>query len=191
MDLPSSQTEHRQDPREVKCTDWKSEPQEWRKPLKHNSVKDQSCSILDATWIVFWRPDTFTKVYSTCTANRSREVGSTRSTDFAGPDNRMTTSAESRMTESGSTPVIPNVEPVAPHTKPEEISFPLPKSLYTTAHIHLTFLETSVVAFLTTTTPGDSAGSIRPLGSFVYAMPDVSGRSIIYIHGVMIHSPAL
>lgn len=29
------------------------------------------------------------------------------------------------------------------------------------------------MVFLATTTPGDSAGTMKPLGSFVYAMPDV------------------
>ena len=69
---------------------------------------------------------------------------------------------------------IPQIERVNPHITPQEISLPLPKSLYTTAHIHLTFLDTSVMVFLTTTTLGDSAGTIKPMGSFVYAMPDVS-----------------
>lgn len=69
--------------------------------------------------------------------------------------------------------IIPYIEHILPRTKPLEISLPLPKSLHTTAHIHLTFLDTSAMVFLTTTTPGDSAGCARPMGSFVYAMPDV------------------
>ncbi|RAL05220.1 proteasome assembly chaperone 4 family protein [Aspergillus ibericus CBS 121593] len=55
---------------------------------------------------------------------------------------------------------------------PIEISFPLPKALHTTAHIHLSFLDTCAMVFLATSTPGDSAGSIKPMGSFIYAMPD-------------------
>lgn len=65
-------------------------------------------------------------------------------------------------------------EPVAPRLQPQEISFPLPKALHTTAHIHLTLLDTCATVFLATSTPGDSAGSVRPMGSFIYAMPDVS-----------------
>lgn len=59
-----------------------------------------------------------------------------------------------------------------PH--PHEISFPLPKALHTTAHIHLTRLDTCTTVFLATSTPGDSGGTMKPMGSFVYAMPDVS-----------------
>lgn len=78
------------------------------------------------------------------------------------------------------------VEHVPPRIQPQEISVPLPKSLHTTAHVHLTFLDgdgdkkrsdnnapTSVMAFLTATTPGDSGVMAKPMGSFVYAMPDV------------------
>ncbi|THC90015.1 hypothetical protein EYZ11_010529 [Aspergillus tanneri] len=57
-----------------------------------------------------------------------------------------------------------------PH--PQEISFPLPKALHTTAHIHLTILDTCATVFLATSTPGDSGGTLKPMGSFVYAMPD-------------------
>ncbi|KJK62834.1 hypothetical protein P875_00034307 [Aspergillus parasiticus SU-1] len=67
------------------------------------------------------------------------------------------------------TPIPPQVENVA---KPQELSFPLPKALHTTAHIHLTLLDTCTTVFLATSTPGDSAGSVKPMGSFVYAMPD-------------------
>lgn len=83
----------------------------------------------------------------------------------------MTSAAQPSVAATNS---IPPVKQICPHIKPEEISFPLPKSLYTTAHIHLTFLDTSVMVFLTTTTVGgNSAGSVKPMGSFIYAMPDV------------------
>ncbi|KAL2871921.1 proteasome assembly chaperone 4 family protein [Aspergillus lucknowensis] len=65
-------------------------------------------------------------------------------------------------------------------TCPIELSFPLPKALHTSAHIHLTVLDSCTVVFLATSTPGDSAGSVKPMGSFIYAMPDrMSPRSII------------
>jgi len=67
-----------------------------------------------------------------------------------------------------------NVERVEPSVKPMEISLPLPRVPHTTLHIHLTFLATSTMVFLATTTPGDGAGTLKPMGSFVYAMPDVS-----------------
>lgn len=56
--------------------------------------------------------------------------------------------------------------------KPTELSFPLPKSPHVNLHIHLTCLATSTLIFLTTTSIGDS-NVARPMGSFVYAMPDV------------------
>ncbi|KAJ5764905.1 hypothetical protein N7520_004464 [Penicillium odoratum] len=68
--------------------------------------------------------------------------------------------------------VAPHSESASPNLQPQEISFPLPKALHTTAHVHLTFLGNCTTLFLTTSTPGDSAGSYKPLGSFVYAMPD-------------------
>ncbi|KAJ5642348.1 hypothetical protein N7490_006348 [Penicillium lividum] len=67
---------------------------------------------------------------------------------------------------------VPQTELASPNLQPQEISFPLPKALHTTAHVHLTFLGNCTTLFLTTSTPGDSAGSYKPLGSFVYAMPD-------------------
>ncbi|KAL2838886.1 hypothetical protein BJY01DRAFT_219619 [Aspergillus pseudoustus] len=64
--------------------------------------------------------------------------------------------------------------------RPMELSFPLPKSLHTTAHIHLTVLDSCTMVFLATSTPGDSAGSVKPMGSLIYAMPDrTSSRSTI------------
>lgn len=83
-------------------------------------------------------------------------------------------------------PTIPPVEPATPSLHPLEISFPLPKTPYATLHIHLTFLTTSTMVFLATTTTGESGGGggpagegrmLKPMGSFVYAMPDVSGKS--------------
>ncbi|GFF88300.1 conserved hypothetical protein [Aspergillus lentulus] len=77
-------------------------------------------------------------------------------------------------------PVAPQTELVTPAYKPQEISFPLPKAFHTTAHVHLTILETCVTVFLATTTPGEPGGSLKPMGSFIYAMPDRhSPRSVI------------
>ncbi|KAJ5780033.1 hypothetical protein N7457_005193 [Penicillium paradoxum] len=69
-------------------------------------------------------------------------------------------------------PAIPSAELTAPSVKPREVSFTLPKALHTTAHVHLNFLGHCAMVFLATSTPGDSGGSIKPMGSFVYAMPD-------------------
>ncbi|EEP82209.1 predicted protein [Uncinocarpus reesii 1704] len=55
---------------------------------------------------------------------------------------------------------------------PSEISFPLPKAVNTTLHIHLTFFATTATVFLTTTSTGESQGTTRPMGSLVYAIPD-------------------
>ncbi|KAL4984643.1 hypothetical protein BDW68DRAFT_14403 [Aspergillus falconensis] len=70
----------------------------------------------------------------------------------------------------------------APARSPQastELSFPLPKALHTTAHIHLTVLETCVMVFLATSAAGDSTGRTKPMGSFIYAMPDRTSRSTI------------
>ena len=60
-----------------------------------------------------------------------------------------------------------------PSLKPMELSFPLPKAPHTMLHAHLTFLTTSTILFLTTATVGEATSSLAPMGSFVYAMPDV------------------
>jgi hypothetical protein len=56
--------------------------------------------------------------------------------------------------------------------KPIEVAFPLPRAPQTNIHLQLTDNQTSIVAFFTTTT-SDSATS-APMGSFVYAMPNVN-----------------
>ncbi|EEH08531.1 conserved hypothetical protein [Histoplasma capsulatum G186AR] len=66
---------------------------------------------------------------------------------------------------------IPSAQ-VSPAIAPIQLSFLAPKSLYTTVHIHLTFFATSALLFLTTTNMGESGTSSKPMGSFVYAMPD-------------------
>lgn len=55
----------------------------------------------------------------------------------------------------------------------KQISLPLGLSPHITLHIQTTRLETSTRSFLTTTNPSAS-GSLSCLGSFVYAMPNVS-----------------
>lgn len=63
---------------------------------------------------------------------------------------------------------------MATNVNPIEISFPLPKAPHAILHGHLTFLDGCVVVHLTTSEFGESGSSLAPLGSFVYAMPDVS-----------------
>lgn len=75
---------------------------------------------------------------------------------------------------------IPQAENIAPHSIHQEIALPLPRALHTTAHIHLTFEATYTMVFLSTTLPGDSGE--KPLGSFVYAMPDVRCSTFTYFH---------
>lgn len=55
----------------------------------------------------------------------------------------------------------------------QELSFPLPKNPHTILQAHLTFFETSMMLFLTTSTIGESSSALAPMGSFVYAMPNV------------------
>lgn len=56
--------------------------------------------------------------------------------------------------------------------RPLQLSFPLPKAPGTSIHLQLTILASSILLFLTTTMTGDSTTTV-PLGSFVYALPDV------------------
>ncbi|OCT50870.1 hypothetical protein CLCR_09229 [Cladophialophora carrionii] len=60
-----------------------------------------------------------------------------------------------------------------PSFTPVELSFPLPKHPHLTVHAHLTFMGTCAMVHLTTTDLGDSEGDRPPMGSFVYAMPDM------------------
>ena len=59
-----------------------------------------------------------------------------------------------------------------PAPVPATIDLPLPLSPQTILHLQITPLETSILAFLTTTDQSN-ATSLSPLGSFVYAMPNV------------------
>lgn len=59
-----------------------------------------------------------------------------------------------------------------PTTRPKHLSIPLPLSPHTKLHIQITHRGSSILAFLTTTDPSNTA-SLAPLGSFVYAMPNV------------------
>lgn len=54
-----------------------------------------------------------------------------------------------------------------------ELSIPLPRSLDTRIYVHVTLQSKSIMIFLTTAS-ADDGGSAPPMGSFVYALPDVS-----------------
>ena len=58
------------------------------------------------------------------------------------------------------------------HRKSVQIAIPLTTNFHTTIHVHLTFFKTNTMVFVTTTAAGDSGG-LTPMGSFVYAMPNV------------------
>lgn len=55
-----------------------------------------------------------------------------------------------------------------------ELSIPLPQSLDTRIYIRLS-TQTKAVMISLTTASADEGGSAKPMGSFVYAMPDVRG----------------
>lgn len=65
-----------------------------------------------------------------------------------------------------------------PSFTPVELSVPLPKHPHLNLHAHLSFLGNCAMAHLTTTDIAESQNSSPPLGSFVYAMPDV--REIVH-----------
>jgi hypothetical protein len=54
-----------------------------------------------------------------------------------------------------------------------ELSFLMPRSIFTNVHIHLNFFATSTLVFLTTTATGESHAAAKPMGSLVYGMPNV------------------
>jgi hypothetical protein len=56
-------------------------------------------------------------------------------------------------------------------SKPLELAFTLPSNPHTKLHLQLTVHATTVLLFVTTTTPENSSQA-TPLGSFVYALPD-------------------
>lgn len=56
---------------------------------------------------------------------------------------------------------------------PIQLSLPLPRSMDTRIYIQLIAKSKAVVLFLTTAS-AEEATSPTPLGSFVYALPDVS-----------------
>ena len=62
-----------------------------------------------------------------------------------------------------------------PPSPSQSISVPLPHIVHNTLHIQLTRFETSNLVFLTTSDPYSSSFT-SPLGSFVYAMPNVPFR---------------
>jgi hypothetical protein len=56
--------------------------------------------------------------------------------------------------------------------EPIQLSLPLPHAPSVRVNIHLTIQSTSIVLFLTTSS-ADAASTSCPLGSFVYAIPNV------------------
>ena len=67
---------------------------------------------------------------------------------------------------------------IEPSFQPVEISFPLPKNPHLNFHAHLSFMGNCAMVHLTTTELGHGDNALPPMGSFVYAMPDV--RNNIY-----------
>lgn len=65
-----------------------------------------------------------------------------------------------------------NAEIAEPSVRPIELSLPLPHARETRIHLQLTIQTTSLLLFLTTTMNGDASTAV-PLGSFVYAIPDM------------------
>ena len=62
--------------------------------------------------------------------------------------------------------------------RPLQLSFVLPRNPHGTLHLHLTFLPSSVTLFLTLSSLGDPVQTVAPMGSFVYALPDVRIASL-------------
>ena len=62
----------------------------------------------------------------------------------------------------------------SPSPKPLELAIPLPNTPGTRIHIHLTVLTTTILLFLSSASSHDTSTGPCAMGSFVYAMPDVS-----------------
>lgn len=58
-------------------------------------------------------------------------------------------------------------------SRPVELAFELPHSPGLRINLHLTVKASSILLFLTSTNT-DASQSVASMGSFVYAMPDVS-----------------
>jgi hypothetical protein len=69
-------------------------------------------------------------------------------------------------------------ETTTPSFKPLQISFPVPRHLHLNLQAHLTFLDSCSMVHLTTSLLGEGGSTHAPLGSFVYAIPDVSRKFV-------------
>lgn len=61
---------------------------------------------------------------------------------------------------------------IAEMASPLELSIPLPRSVDTRIYMQLTIKAKAITLFLTTAS-AEEAGAPTPMGSFVYALPDV------------------
>jgi hypothetical protein len=66
-------------------------------------------------------------------------------------------------------PIVNGTNPS--NAKPLELAFTLPSNPHTQLHVQLTIHATTILVFVTTTTP-ENTSQATPLGSFVYALPD-------------------
>lgn len=57
-------------------------------------------------------------------------------------------------------------------SEPIQVSFPLPRGMDTKVHMRLTVQSKSILLFVTTVA-GEDSDKPAPMGSFVYALPDV------------------
>lgn len=64
-------------------------------------------------------------------------------------------------------------------TETFQLSFPLPRSLEARVYVRLIIQAKSIMIFLTTAA-ADELGTPPPMGSFVYALPDVSRFLLLY-----------
>jgi hypothetical protein len=60
-----------------------------------------------------------------------------------------------------------------PSFRPIELSLPVPKHPHLNLHAHLSFMGNFAMVHLTTTELGEGDFTLPPMGSFVYAMPNV------------------
>lgn len=63
-------------------------------------------------------------------------------------------------------------------SKPIELAIPMPKAPDTKIHLQLTVRATSLLLFVSSVIDGNTSATAS-MGSFVYAIPDVSHSSVI------------
>ena len=86
--------------------------------------------------------------------------------------NEQRTSTQLLVSMAADTQSLPLSNGTSPAAEPIQLALPLPNAPHMRIHLHLTILATTLILFVTSAGSESTGGSV-PMGSFVYAMPDV------------------